>query len=292
MTFDLTSGPQTRAQTAQEVRDIRRELGLTQNELAERLNSHFTVISRWENGYNSPRPSFMDRLRQLRDEHRGTTPGVVPAILPPIDETPEEAEVKSPENVSVDGLLQLRKFVTEISNHVFYATVPAAQRNPLVNLSNSDSEFASTYRENISHLDEAIRIVRDRQTTLGAGLSSQKQLEQTMSVPVFGSFTAEQRQARVNLAINRFEAELGSVWPASSRRSLSLTMNVLRTWSEDHAYDLRMLDWIANCRFPHDFPFLTYRVPDSKRGMGTVSLQILEKALPRLAALREDPTKQ
>jgi transcriptional regulator with XRE-family HTH domain len=51
--------------TGEVVRGFRDRLGLTQEELAERLKYSRRTISRWENGETSPRDELRDRLNKL-----------------------------------------------------------------------------------------------------------------------------------------------------------------------------------------------------------------------------------
>lgn len=55
MTTVLTNTPVRRAHIGQIVRAARTEAGLTQRQLAERLNTTQSAISRWESGNDVPR---------------------------------------------------------------------------------------------------------------------------------------------------------------------------------------------------------------------------------------------
>ncbi|MWD26256.1 helix-turn-helix domain-containing protein [Aquicoccus sp. SCR17] len=54
------------------IRELRRRLGITQHQLADRIGVDQGTISRWERGVENPRPRRAARLRQLlvRDEER------------------------------------------------------------------------------------------------------------------------------------------------------------------------------------------------------------------------------
>lgn len=53
------------------IREIRRRLGITQNELGEKLGVDQGTVSRWERSVENPRPATLARLRKLleRDEN-------------------------------------------------------------------------------------------------------------------------------------------------------------------------------------------------------------------------------
>jgi transcriptional regulator with XRE-family HTH domain len=52
----------TAASAAQLIQDARRAAGLTQAELADRLRTTQSVVSRWERGRDEPRLSTLDRI--------------------------------------------------------------------------------------------------------------------------------------------------------------------------------------------------------------------------------------
>ncbi len=50
------------------IRDLRRELGLTQEKLAQRLSVSFPTVNRWENGRSKPSQLAITRIQDLLRE--------------------------------------------------------------------------------------------------------------------------------------------------------------------------------------------------------------------------------
>ena len=50
------------------VKDLRRSLGLTQEQFAVRVGVTFSTVNRWENGRGKPSPLAMRRIEELRAE--------------------------------------------------------------------------------------------------------------------------------------------------------------------------------------------------------------------------------
>lgn len=48
-----------------DIKEIRTKLGLTQEELAQKLNVSFSTVNRWENGKTKPLPALLDRINEL-----------------------------------------------------------------------------------------------------------------------------------------------------------------------------------------------------------------------------------
>lgn len=57
--------------TAADIKTFREGLGLTQEELAERIGVTHSAISQWESGKKSPRPMVLKMLTMLRDQAAG-----------------------------------------------------------------------------------------------------------------------------------------------------------------------------------------------------------------------------
>ena len=53
------------------VRDLRRRLGLTQEQLAQRAGVTYSTVNHWENGRRRPQPFLRRRLREMRAEAFG-----------------------------------------------------------------------------------------------------------------------------------------------------------------------------------------------------------------------------
>ncbi len=51
--------------TADEVQELRRRLGLTQEQMAHELGVSWTTVSRWENGHFRPSGLALQALRKL-----------------------------------------------------------------------------------------------------------------------------------------------------------------------------------------------------------------------------------
>ena len=65
MTKSATPSAET---LAERIRRLRKRLGLTQTELAERMGVSFASINRWENGHVEPLPAFIRELEKLERE--------------------------------------------------------------------------------------------------------------------------------------------------------------------------------------------------------------------------------
>ncbi|EDP73581.1 helix-turn-helix domain-containing protein [Hydrogenivirga sp. 128-5-R1-1] len=52
--------------TGKEIRELRKKLGLTQEEFAQLLGVGFTTVNRWENGKSEPRGQALEALEKLR----------------------------------------------------------------------------------------------------------------------------------------------------------------------------------------------------------------------------------
>ena len=57
-----------RAWNAERVRELRRRLGVTQNQLAHRLGVRQQTVSEWETGLYSPRGASVTLLRMVSEE--------------------------------------------------------------------------------------------------------------------------------------------------------------------------------------------------------------------------------
>ena len=66
--MDSTPGPRF----AEQIKQLRGRLGLTQVVLAERIGVSFPTVNRWENGKQEPRKATRERIRQAF-EHEGVT---------------------------------------------------------------------------------------------------------------------------------------------------------------------------------------------------------------------------
>lgn len=51
--------------TPAQIRKLRKKLGITQGELADRCGVKWTTICRWENGKSKPRPKYQEAMRKL-----------------------------------------------------------------------------------------------------------------------------------------------------------------------------------------------------------------------------------
>ena len=52
--------------TGKEIRELRKKLGLTQEEFAQLLGVGFTTVNRWENGKSEPRGQALEALEKLK----------------------------------------------------------------------------------------------------------------------------------------------------------------------------------------------------------------------------------
>lgn len=50
------------------VRDLRQQMGLTQEKLAARLGVSFSTLNRWENEHSQPSPLAREKLEQLKQQ--------------------------------------------------------------------------------------------------------------------------------------------------------------------------------------------------------------------------------
>ncbi len=51
-----------------DIKEIRKQLKLTQEQLAHKLGVSWTTVSRWENGRSKPSPLALKAIRQLTNE--------------------------------------------------------------------------------------------------------------------------------------------------------------------------------------------------------------------------------
>src|SRR2546425_526067 len=58
-----------RIMTGEEIRKLRRALGLTQQEFAAKLGVSFAAVNRWEKGRNAPQPDRLVRIHELEAEY-------------------------------------------------------------------------------------------------------------------------------------------------------------------------------------------------------------------------------
>ena len=67
--------------TPNEIKDLRKRMGLTQVQLAQKLHVSFATLNRWERGHNKPLPDRMERLKELDRlyERKGVITGSRPA---------------------------------------------------------------------------------------------------------------------------------------------------------------------------------------------------------------------
>lgn len=77
------------------IRHLREELGLSQEQLARNLGVSFMTVSRWERGHSKPSQLAIDKLSQFKDEWGETASSEI--ILP------EKAELVFPKRTSVSG---------------------------------------------------------------------------------------------------------------------------------------------------------------------------------------------
>ena len=57
--------------TAQEIKDLRKALGRTQEELARLIGATSMSVFRWETGRSAPIPSYQEKLKKLQEWVRG-----------------------------------------------------------------------------------------------------------------------------------------------------------------------------------------------------------------------------
>lgn len=48
------------------VRDLRKRLGLTQEQFAEKVGVTYSTINHWENGKRAPQPFLLRRLQEMK----------------------------------------------------------------------------------------------------------------------------------------------------------------------------------------------------------------------------------
>lgn len=52
------------------VKQIRDHIGISQQELANRMGVHLTTVARWEGGVSDPSPMAIHRLREVHAAHK------------------------------------------------------------------------------------------------------------------------------------------------------------------------------------------------------------------------------
>jgi superfamily II DNA or RNA helicase len=87
--------------TSQEIKQLRKTLGFTQHQLAEKLGVSFTAVNRWERGHNEPQPGHVTRLRELQEEHLSQ------------DTAPAKATQEPPAQLDFEGNAESVKLVVD-----------------------------------------------------------------------------------------------------------------------------------------------------------------------------------
>jgi DNA-binding transcriptional regulator YiaG len=59
--------------TPEQVRAIRKRLGLTQQELADTIAASQVTVARWETGVNEPKGAYLKALQELAKQAKKTT---------------------------------------------------------------------------------------------------------------------------------------------------------------------------------------------------------------------------
>lgn len=62
----MKAGRQSEA--AKLVKDLRRRLGLTQEQFAQKVGVTYSTVNHWENGKRAPQPFLLQRLREMKGE--------------------------------------------------------------------------------------------------------------------------------------------------------------------------------------------------------------------------------
>src|SRR5688500_8205497 len=76
--------------TGDEIKKLRRAMGLTQQEFAAQLGVSFAAVNRWARGRNAPQPDRLVRIREVYAEHlkkdqNSGGAGVVRKSVPQLD---------------------------------------------------------------------------------------------------------------------------------------------------------------------------------------------------------------
>ena len=58
----------TKKDIAKTVRELRKALGLTQEQFAAKVGVSFSTVNRWENGKGKPSPLAMKQIEKLQNE--------------------------------------------------------------------------------------------------------------------------------------------------------------------------------------------------------------------------------
>src|SRR5687767_8240516 len=81
-----------------EVRSLRKQLGLSQEELAGKLDVSFATVNRWETGKAKPQAAKLEKLRELVE-----STGIAPEDLAESDETPDRRRKRGPKGSAIMG---------------------------------------------------------------------------------------------------------------------------------------------------------------------------------------------
>jgi len=50
------------------VKELRRRLGLTQEQFAQKIGVTYSTVNNWENGKRTPQPFLLRRLKEMKEE--------------------------------------------------------------------------------------------------------------------------------------------------------------------------------------------------------------------------------
>jgi putative transcriptional regulator len=98
------------------VKDLRKHLGFTQEQLARELGVAFCTVNQWENGRRSPQPFLKNRLLEMKASlDKASTPDLTKAQTPAMPkswQTVRTKEDKEPASMAVaEKLRQLAKLI-------------------------------------------------------------------------------------------------------------------------------------------------------------------------------------
>lgn len=100
------------------IRIMRTLLGITQKDLAERIQVHHTTVNRIEKGHSSPRLSTAKKIQEIFDELSGGVDFEIPKSFARTVEKKTSSEAQSVPVHSIDNNKKQERIMVDCGNHI------------------------------------------------------------------------------------------------------------------------------------------------------------------------------